>query len=190
MPGLVRTEEGVGGCRGVAARAALAIAIPPVTPAPGADRQPRRARPHQTEQTAAAEAGCRSGGRDGRRAVAADDSPRASRRSSKGRSRHSRTVTVSCESGSASALMRSVNSRLSSSVSEEYGDESVDERSVRGERRLERRVPRVDLVDEGRAVVALGRGEVARQRERHLGALDVRGEVPQVGARPPVLFAA
>src|SRR6187431_3027888 len=69
-------------------------------------------------------------------------------------------------------------------------DESVRKRSVRGEGCLERGVAGVDVCDQRSPVVALRLREVAHERERHLRAFDVGGEVPEVGARPPVLFAA
>ena len=182
MPAWCAPKNVVRGCRGIRLGARARPRHRPATPAPAPMRESGRAgadgEPEQPR---------RDGSATGSEPAS---SPGSSERRRWVRSHHSRTVTVSCDSGSASALMRSVNSRLSSSVSSRVGHEAVRERSVRGERIPRgRRSRRRSRSTSAAPVVALRRGEVARERERHLRALDVRGEVPEVGARPPVLLA-
>ena len=156
------------------------------------DRDARRRRRRRRRREARRTGAEREPSRPRRASSAPARSPDRSRarRGMSVASRHSRTVTVSCDSGSARALIRSVNSRLSASVSSRVVDEAVRERAVRGEGGLERRrIRRRSRSTSAAPSSPFDCGEVADERERHLRALDVGGEVPEVGARPPVLLA-
>ncbi len=103
-----------------------------------------------------------------------------------GRVRQERAVPVSWDSGSASALMRSTSPRLSASVRSERERSRLQEPCAA--RASSRSVAGGDLLHQRRTVIAL-RSDESLTSEKAIRALDVRGEVVEIGVRPPVLLA-